>query len=312
VSRLKTISDRQAETPSLGSGHSLCQGCGVPMVVRTILGSIETPVVVINATGCLEVATTRYPTTAWNVPWLHVAFENAAAVASGVEAAQRALRRRHALPQDEDVAVVVFAGDGGTYDIGLQALSGALERGHDFLFVCYDNEAYMNTGVQRSGATPFGASTTTSPAGSESWGKAQQRKDMTAIAVAHHVPYVAQAAATHWHDLSVKVERAVAADGPAFLNVLTDCPVGWGHEPRLFKQVLDTAVDCRYWPLYEVVDGDYRLTYTPAQPAPVADWLALQARFAHLLRPENAAVVADIQAQVEREWDELVGRCGEV
>jgi pyruvate ferredoxin oxidoreductase beta subunit len=277
-----------------------------------VLDTIASPVVVVNATGCLEVATTRYPTTAWNVPWLHVAFENAAAVASGVETAQRALRRRHALPADEDVAVVVFAGDGGTYDIGLQALSGALERGHRFLFVCYDNEAYMNTGVQRSGATPFGASTTTSPAGSESWGKAQQRKDMTAIAVAHHVPYVAQAAATHWHDLSVKVERAVAADGPAFLNVLTDCPVGWGHEPRLFKQVLDTAVDCRYWPLYEVVDGDYRLTYTPAQPVPVADWLALQARFAHLLRPENAAVVADIQAQVEREWDELVGRCGEV
>ena len=312
MSRLKTLVRNERGVPPLRGGHSLCQGCGVPLVVRTVLDTIESPVVVVNATGCLEVATTRYPTTAWNVPWLHVAFENAAAVASGVETAQRALRRRHALPADEDVAVVVFAGDGGTYDIGLQALSGALERGHRFLFVCYDNEAYMNTGVQRSGATPFGASTTTSPAGSESWGKAQQRKDMTAIAVAHHVPYVAQAAATHWHDLSVKVERAVAADGPAFLNVLTDCPVGWGHEPRLFKQVLDTAVDCHYWPLYEVVDGDYRLTYTPAQPVPVADWLALQARFAHLLRPENAAVVADIQAQVEREWDELVGRCGEV
>jgi pyruvate ferredoxin oxidoreductase beta subunit len=312
MSRLKTLVRNERGVPPLRGGHSLCQGCGVPLVVRTVLDTIASPVVVVNATGCLEVATTRYPTTAWNVPWLHVAFENAAAVASGVETAQRALRRRHALPADEDVAVVVFAGDGGTYDIGLQALSGALERGHRFLFVCYDNEAYMNTGVQRSGATPFGASTTTSPAGSESWGKAQQRKDMTAIAVAHHVPYVAQAAATHWHDLSVKVERAVAADGPAFLNVLTDCPVGWGHEPRLFKQVLDTAVDCHYWPLYEVVDGDYRLTYTPTQPVPVADWLALQARFAHLLRPENAAVVADIQAQVEREWDELVGRCGEV
>jgi pyruvate ferredoxin oxidoreductase beta subunit len=312
MSRLKTLVRNERGVPPLRGGHSLCQGCGVPLVVRTVLDTIASPVVVVNATGCLEVATTRYPTTAWNVPWLHVAFENAAAVASGVETAQRALRRRHALPADEDVAVVVFAGDGGTYDIGLQALSGALERGHRFLFVCYDNEAYMNTGVQRSGATPFGASTTTSPAGSESWGKAQQRKDMTAIAVAHHVPYVAQAAATHWHDLSVKVERAVAADGPAFLNVLTDCPVGWGHEPRLFKQVLDTAVDCRYWPLYEVVDGDYRLTYTPAQPVPVADWLALQARFAHLLRPEHAAVVANIQAQVEREWDELVGRCGEV
>ena len=230
----------------------------MPIVVRTVLNTFTSPVVVVNATGCLEVATTRFPTTAWNVPWIHVAFENAAAVASGVESAQRALRRRHALPSDEDVAVVVFAGDGGTYDIGLQALSGALERGHRFLFVCYDNEGYMNTGIQRSGATPFGASTTTSPSGLESFGKAQQRKDMTAIAIAHHVPYVGQAAASHWHDLSQKVERAAAADGPAFLNVLTNCPLGWGHEPRLGVQVLDAAVNSCFWPLYEVVDGTYR------------------------------------------------------
>jgi pyruvate ferredoxin oxidoreductase beta subunit len=311
MSRLKTIVRRQNGVPPLRGGHSLCQGCGVPLVVRTVLGSIRTPVVVVNATGCLEVATTRYPTTAWNVPWLHVAFENAAAVASGVESAQRALRRRHALPAGEEVAVVVFAGDGGTYDIGLQALSGALERGHRFLFVCYDNEAYMNTGVQRSGATPFAASTTTSPAGAESWGKAQQRKDMTAIAVAHHVPYVAQAAATHWHDLATKVEKAVGADGPAFLNVLTDCPVGWGHEPRLFKQVIDTAVDCLFWPLYEVVDGEYRLTYEPEAPVQVEDWLRLQSRFAHLLHPENAEVVAEIQTRVEADWAALLERCGQ-
>ena len=185
MSRLKTIVRNQRGVQPLRGGHSLCQGCGIPMVVRTVLSTIRQPVVVVNATGCLEVATTRCPSTAWNGPWLHVAFENAAAVASGVESAQRALRRRHALPAGQEVAVVVFAGDGGTYDIGLQALSGALERGHRFLFVCYDNEAYMNTGVQRSGATPFGASTTTSPAGLESFGKAQRRKDMTAIAIAH-------------------------------------------------------------------------------------------------------------------------------
>jgi pyruvate ferredoxin oxidoreductase beta subunit len=169
------------------------------MVVRTVIDSIEGPVVVVSATGCLEVATTRFPTTAWNVPWMHVAFENSAAVMSGVETGYRALRRRGALPQDEEVTFVVLAGDGGTYDIGLQALSGALERGHRFLFVCYDNEAYMNTGVQRSGATPFGAGTTTSPVGAASLGKAQERKDLTAIAVAHHIPYVAQCASTHWH-----------------------------------------------------------------------------------------------------------------
>src|SRR5215831_5933217 len=256
MSRLKTLVRNEAGVPPLRGGHALCQGCGIPMVIRTILDTIDTPVVVLNATGCLEVATTRYPTTAWNVPWLHVAFENTAAVASGVESAYRALGRRGALPQEGPVTFVALAGDGGSYDIGLQALSGALERGHRFLFVCYDNEAYMNTGIQRSGATPFAASTTTSPAGLDSFGKAQRRKDMTAIAVAHHVPYVAQAAASHWHDLSVKVERAVAADGPAFLNVLTNCPLGWGHESSVGLDVLNVAVECLFWPLYEVVDGD--------------------------------------------------------
>ncbi len=310
MSRLKLIAAEQGAAPSLAGGHSLCQGCGIPVIVRTILGSLQTPAVVVNATGCLEVATTRYPSTAWNVPWLHVAFENAAAVASGVESAHRALLRRHALASEERVTFVVFAGDGGTYDIGFQALSGALERGHRFLFVCYDNEAYMNTGVQRSGATPFGASTTTSPAGLASFGKAQRRKDLTAIAVAHHVPYVAQAVASHWHDLSQKAERAAAANGPAFLNVLSDCPVGWGHEPRVGNRILDAAVESRFWPLYEVVDGHYRLTYSPQHPVPLEQWLAPQKRFAHLLKPENAELLERVRAQVDADWDELVARCG--
>jgi pyruvate ferredoxin oxidoreductase beta subunit len=309
VSRLKTLVRNEAGVPPLAGGHSLCQGCGIPLVVRAVLNTFTKPVVVVNATGCLEVATTRFPTTAWNVPWLHVAFENAAAVASGVESAQRALRRRHALPAGEDIAVVVFAGDGGTYDIGLQALSGALERGHRFLFVCYDNEAYMNTGIQRSGATPFGASTTTSPSGLESFGKAQQRKDMTAIAIAHHVPYVGQAAASHWQDLSEKVERAAAVDGPAFLNVLTGCPLGWGHEPRLSARVLNAAVDSLFWPLYEVVDGRYRLTYEPETVVPIEDWLRPQDRFAHLLRPGAESLVAEIQQRIDTEWEDLLRRC---
>jgi len=308
VSRLKTLIRNEAGVPPLRGGHALCQGCGVPMVVRTIIDSIETPVVVVSATGCLEVATTRFPTTAWNVPWLHVAFENAAAVASGVETAHRALVKRGAVP-DEPVTFLVFAGDGGTYDIGLQALSGALERGHRFIFVCYDNEAYMNTGVQRSGATPFGASTTTTPAGVDSFGKAQQRKDMTAIAVAHHVPYVAQAAAVHWHDLSLKAQHAAAADGPAFLNVLTNCPVGWGHEPRETLDILNAAVDSCFWPVYEVVEGRYRLTYVPERIRPLEDWLRPQQRFAHLLRPEAAGLLEQIRRQVKDDWEALVRRC---
>ena len=309
MSRLKTLVEQRHGVDPLRGGHALCQGCGIPMVVRVVLGTIARPTVVVNATGCLEVATTRFPTTAWNVPWVHVAFENAAAVASGVEAAQRALARRASLPSADDVAIVVFAGDGGTYDIGMQALSGALERGHRFLFVCYDNEAYMNTGVQRSGATPFGAGTTTSPVGLESFGKAQKRKDMTAIAVAHHVPYVAQAASTYWHDLSMKVERAAAVDGASFVNVLTDCPLGWGHEPRLAPHVIAAAVETRFWPLYEVVDGRYRLTYEPAHPMPVERWLEGQQRFAHLLRPENARLVDLIQQSVDHGWAELGSLC---
>jgi pyruvate ferredoxin oxidoreductase beta subunit len=301
MSRLKNLVSNEAGTPPLGSGHSLCQGCGVPLVVRTVLDSIPGRKVVVNATGCLEVATTRYPTTAWNVPWLHVAFENAAAVASGVETAAR---RR-----GETATIVCFAGDGGTYDIGLQALSGALERGHRFLFVCYDNEAYMNTGIQRSGATPRGAGTTTSPVGSIGLGKAQERKDITAIAVAHHIPYVAQAAGAFWHDLSQKAERAAQADGPAFLNVLSDCPLGWGHEARFGPRITRLAVESRFWPLYEVVDGRYRLTYDVPKPIALEEWLRPQARFRHLLRPENEALLEDIKQHVERDWADLIRRC---
>ncbi len=304
MSRMKTLVRNEHGTPPLRGGHALCQGCGIPLVVRTVLDTIETPKVVISATGCLEVATTRYPTTAWNVPWLHVAFENAAAVASGVETAYRALRRRNGLPQNSPLTFVVFAGDGGTYDIGLQALSGALERGHRFVFVCYDNEAYMNTGVQRSGATPFGASTTTSPLG-----KTQERKDMTAIAVAHHIPYVAQAAAVKWDDLSRKAERAAKAEGPAFLNVLSDCPLGWGHEPRDAFAIQRAAVDTCFWPLYEVVDGRYRLTYEPDEKLPIDAWLRPQKRFAHLFAPDANGRVDEIQRRVDAEWDALRARC---
>ena len=167
----------------------------------------------------------------------------------------------------------------------------------------------MNTGVQRSGATPLGASTTTSPAGPASLGKAEQRKDMTAIAVAHHVPYVAQAAASHWHDLSEKIERAAGAEGPAFVNVLTNCPVGWGHEPRDGRSIVNAAVDSCFWPLYEVVGGCYRLTYIPQRVLPIEDWLRPQKRFAHMFAPGDESLLDEIQASVDHDWLELLRRC---
>ena len=308
MARIKDMADNRGEHPALRGGHSLCAGCGIPVVVRTVLSNIEGPVVVVSATGCLEVSTTKFPGTAWSVPWLHVAFENAAAVASGIESAHRALVRRGRLP-DEPVTFVTFAGDGGTYDIGLQALSGALERGHRFLYVCYDNQAYMNTGVQRSSATPRFASTTTTPAALMSTGKVQQRKDITAIAAANGAAYVAQAAGCHWFDLSEKVRRANAAGGATFINTLADCPLGWRHEARIGVRVSRLAVETRFWPLYEIADDRYRLTYEPPERVPIGEWLTLQGRFAHLAGPEHAEEVAEIQGRVDRDWDRLVARC---
>jgi pyruvate ferredoxin oxidoreductase beta subunit len=308
MSRVVQMTRNAEPAQPLQGGHSLCQGCGIPVIVRSVLTSIETPVVVVSATGCLEVATTRYPSTAWNVPWMHVAFENAAAVASGIESAHRALVRRGELP-DEPITFVVFAGDGGTYDIGLQALSGALERGHRFLYFRYDNQAYINTGVQRSSATPRFASTTTAPPGGHSHGKEQERKDITAIAAAHHVSYVAQAAGCHWQDLSAKVRRATSGSGPSFINVLADCPLGWKHEPRIGVRVSQLAVETRFWPLYEVAEGKTRLTYEPREYVPIVEWLKLQGRFSHLLAPAGAADVEAIQARVDADWDELLRRC---
>jgi pyruvate ferredoxin oxidoreductase beta subunit len=305
MANLRTLAERQSEQIRFGSGHSMCRGCGIPIVVRTVLASIRTPVAVINATGCLEVASTRYPITAWSVPWLHVAFENAAAVASGVESAYTALRRRGALRHD--FTIVVFAGDGGTYDIGLQALSGALERGHRFLYVCYDNEGYMNTGVQRSGATPMAASTTTTPMGATSVGKAEARKNLTEIVLAHHIPYVAQAAISHVQDLSDKVERAMRAQAPAFLNVLSACPPGWGHEPQDSINVILHAVNSAFWPLLEVIDGHWRLTNHPEPREPVDDWFRSQKRFAHLFSARDFDLLESLEEGTEAEWNRLLG-----
>ncbi len=303
----KELAQHEEVQKRFTGAHALCAGCGTPICVRTILNAIEEPVVVINATGCLEVATTRYPTTAWNVPWIHVAFENAAAVASGVETAYRALRRRGKI--SKEIRFVAFAGDGGTYDIGLQALSGALERGHRFIYVCYDNEAYMNTGNQRSGATPLGAQTSTAPVGAKSFGKLQRRKDLTEIVAAHRIPYVAQASISNWYDLAVKARKAASADGPAFLNVLSSCPRGWGHSSDQSVHIARLAVETCYWPLYEIIDGRWQLNYIPEEKLPITEWLCLQKRFAHLFEPANKELLIEIQQQVDEDWEKLLRRC---
>ena len=295
----------------LAPGHRLCAGCGASIIVRQVLAAIDEPVVIANATGCLEVGTTIYPYTAWRVPWIHNAFENAASTISGVEAAYRSLVRQGKLPE-QDVKFLAFAGDGGTYDIGLQALSGAVERGHQFLYICYDNGAYMNTGIQRSSATPRGAHTTTSPAGKVIPGKQQFRKDLTAIMAAHNIPYVSQAAPSQWRDLMKKTRKAVNCGGPAFMNVLASCNRGWRHATEDAIEITQLAVDVCYWPLFEVENGEWRLTYKPKEKIQVVEWLKRQGRFRHLFRPENQYVIDELQEEVDRRWDRLLVLCGEV
>ena len=302
---IKTLAQREESELRFTSGHTLCSGCAEPMVVRTVLNAIEDPVVVASPTGCLEVATSRYPGTAWNVPWIHVAFENAAAVISGVEAAYKALAKTGKTKRR--IRFVVFAGDGGTYDIGLQALSGALERGHEILYVCINNEAYMNTGVQRSGSTPRWAWATTAPVGKTIPGKPQDRKDLTEIVVGHHVPYAAQAAMSNLVDLANKVERAMKIEGPKFINVLTTCPLGWRTPRDSALQQAKLAVETRYWPLYEVTAGVYKINYKPKQDVPVEEWLKTQGRFRHLFRdPRGQELIAEFQAAVDRHWEQLL------
>jgi len=292
----------------LGPGHRLCSGCGASIVARQVLlGAGESPVVASCATGCLEVATTIYPYTAWNVPFIHNAFENSAATMSGVETAYRALKKQGKVKKD--IKFVAFGGDGGTYDIGLQSLSGALERGHNFVYVCYDNGAYMNTGIQRSGATPCGASTTTAPAGKESYGKPQNRKDLTAIVAAHNIPYTAQASISHWNDLITKAQKAFETDGPAFLNVLALCHRGWRYPQENGVALAKTAVDTCFWPLYEIVNGkEYKINYKPKEKKPITEWLKPQGRFKHLFKPGNEEVLKAIQANVDVEWEYLLKR----
>ncbi len=291
----------------LAPGHRLCAGCAEPTVVRQILHAIDTPVVIGVSTGCLEVSTTVYPFTSWRVPWIHNAFENSATTISGAEAAFKALKRRGAIPEDKEITFLAFGGDGASYDIGLQFISGALERGHKFIYVCLNNEAYMNTGIQRSGATPRGAHTTTSPAGEVIQGKTQWRKPFTKIMAAHDIPYVAQTAPHNWRDLMTKAKKAAAADGPAVLNVLAPCPRGWRHATEGALDISQLAADTCYWPLCEVENG-YKVTvnYKPREKKPVADWFKTQGRFRHLFRPANAGLLEEIQQKVDEEWERLL------
>jgi len=304
---------REVEKPTrLTGGHRLCAGCGAGIVVSNVLRALneEDRAVVTNATSCLEVSTFMYPYTAYTDSYIHSAFENAAATCSGVEAAYNALKRRGKV--DENYKFITFGGDGGSYDIGFQSLSGAMERGHDMVYVCYDNEAYMNTGIQRSSSTPRFARTTTTAVGSERQGKQQNKKNLTEIMVSHGVPYAAQTAPIgNMRDLSVKAHKAIYTEGPCFLNVLSPCPRGWEYPMEKLSDIVKAAVDTCVWPLYEVENGVWRLTYMPKKKLPVEEYLHLQGRFKHMFKPGNEWMLEEAQAWVDQKWDRLLERAGE-
>lgn len=290
-------------------GHNSCSGCGFPMIVRNILKAAGKPTVACVATGCLEVTSTTWPLSSWKIPCIHNTFENAAATISGVESAYKALKNKGRMRKD--IKFVAFAGDGGTYDIGLQSLSGMLERGHNVVYVLYDNEAYMNTGGQRSSATPYGAATTTTPAGKILKGKNLFRKNITRIIAAHDIPYVAQAAMHSWSDLHMKAKKAFSVEGPAFINVFSPCPFGWKLPTNFAVEISKRAVNSNFWPLYEVENGVWKLNYKPAHPLPVEKFLEPQGRFRHLFLKENRYILDLIQENVDINWKKLVRRSSE-
>ncbi len=287
------------------SGHRACQGCGEALAVRLVHQLLGRNTMVASATGCMEIISSSYPDTAWAIPWFHNAFENAAAVASGIESALKILVKKGKLPKRK-ITVVGMAGDGGTADIGLQALSGALERGHEMIYICYDNEAYMNTGIQRSSATPFGASTTTSPAGKFSIGQVTNKKNLPMIVAAHGIPYVATTSPSYPFDLAEKIEKARKAKGPAYIHMYACCPTGWRMAPELAVSIGRLAVQTGVFPLYEIDRGALRLTLPTPQLRPVQDYLKPQGRFRHL----GSEVVAEIQARVEEDYRKLERRSG--
>lgn len=300
---VKTIKDIPREDLYIAPGHRLCAGCGPAIAIKLIAKAFRGPTVVVMNTGCVEVSTTIYPYTSWKIPWVHVAFENAAAVASGIVEAFKTIKRKYGKGVVPDV--VALAGDGGTFDIGIQALSGALERGHDFVYICYDNEAYMNTGIQRSGATPRGASTTTSPAGKVIPGKLERKKDLIGIAVAHNIPYAATATISHPVDLINKVRKALEVEGPAVLHILCPCPLGWRFDSSLTIKVARLAVETGYFPIYEVEHGRYRINIPIVKPKPLEEFIKIQGRFAHLLRPENREILERLKRDIEEQWRTL-------
>jgi len=297
---IKIGKNRVSAEEFMAEGHSFCTGCGEALALRLACKALGRNVIIANATGCTEICTSPLPVTSWRVPWIHTLFENTAAEISGIEAGLKILMKKGKMPE-KDIKCVAVAGDGGTSDIGMQALSGAFERRHNFLYLCFDNEAYMNTGIQRSSATPYGASTTTAPAGKLSIGQTTWKKNLPEIAVAHNIPYVATACPGYPFDLMNKVKKGAEVEGPAYVHILSPCPTGWRSPTDLSVKLAKLAVETAIFPLYEVENGRYKLNVDPPKLKPVEEYLKPQGRFRHLLDKD----IEKIQEHVNEEYAKL-------
>ncbi|RDU65326.1 pyruvate ferredoxin oxidoreductase [Helicobacter didelphidarum] len=288
--------------------HLLCPGCAHGMIVREVLNAVDGPIAIGNSTGCLEVSTAVYPHTSWDVPWIHIGFENGSTAICGAEAMYKALERKGRY-KGQKPKFIAFGGDGATYDIGFQFISGCFERGHDFTYICLDNEVYANTGGQRSGSTPLGASTSTTPAGRVSYGKKQKKKDLLSIMAAHGSPYVAQVAPNKWKDMNAKIKKAIDTEGPTFINAMSACTTEWKFNSNNTVDMSDLAVDSLVFPLYEIINGhELHITYRPKKVIPVREYLATQGRFKHLFKPENEHIIEQFQKDVNERWELLQRR----
>ena len=307
---IKNLKQFSTSNDRFEGAHLLCPGCAHSIIVRELLNCTDDNLVIANATGCLEVCTAVYPHTSWDASWIHIGFENAATAASGAEAMYKTLKRKGRLKDsDKPVKFIAFGGDGATYDIGFQFLSGAVERGHDFTYVCLDNEVYANTGGQRSSSTPRGASTTTTPAGRVSYGNKKYKKDMVAIMAAHGAPYVAQVAPNKWKDMVKKYQKALSTEGPVYINAMSACTTEWKFPADQTIDVSDLGTDSLVFPLYEIENGHkLTITYRPRNIVPVRDYLGVQGRFKHLFKKENQHVIDEMQKDVNKKWELLQRR----
>ena len=310
VKKIKNLKEFSTSADRFEGANLLCPGCAHSIIVREVLNATNDDLVLAASTGCLEVCTAVYPYTSWDASWIHIGFENSSTAVAGAEAMYQALKKKGRLLQpDRTPKFVAFGGDGASYDIGFQWISGCFERGHDMMYVVLDNEVYANTGGQRSSSTPVGSSTTTAPAGSTSYGEKKEKKDMMSIMAAHGSPYVAQVSPSKWKNMVKAIQQGLNTEGPTFINAVSACTTEWKFAPEDTIAVTDLATDSLVFPLYEIIGGkELNITYRPKTIIPVKDYLGAQGRFKHLFKPENKHILDGWQDRVDRNWEYLQRR----